>query len=220
MGISQHFRTLLYDNRAFVVIASIILVSGSVGIFSIQQVSDLTNKIIVQDFTPSIRISRINELMNTYRLKVYQQVASIEINAQIMTDLAELGEAIDEGLGNADRLSLRPEEEVKFALLKSLWVNLKKSYNDVIELSLNYAKEEALEAISTKNQVLSQQLQSVAQELIALKSRGIEDAYQGSRQITTATLVVTTITLLAGIIACLFTVRQYQPADQGVCRRT
>ena len=135
MSIAQHFRTLFCDNRAFLVIASIILVSGSVGIFSIQQVSNLTNKIIVQDFTPSIRISRINELMNTYRLKVYQQVASIEINAQIMTDLAELGEAIDEGLGNADRLSLRPEEEVKFSLLKSLWVNLKNSYNDVIELS-------------------------------------------------------------------------------------
>jgi two-component system sensor histidine kinase/response regulator len=197
------------EGRSFLIVVGIMLLTGSVGVIGVLHVSSLTSKIYTDAFQPAQRVARIDELMSAYRLKVYQQVASLEIKESLLIELSELDEQIEHELKTADPLFVTEDEKRKFEALRRVWGELKQSYRSVLELSLNYAKEEALEAISGQNQMLSQQLQAVAKDLIGMKSEGVDQAYRDSQATEMSTLISTVAMSLLGIAVSLFFVRQY-----------
>ncbi len=202
-------KTLISKNKSFAIIAGIMLATGAVGIVGINNVSQITSNIFFQNVQPTEKISEINNLMASYRLKVYQQIASIETDEELAVELPELLEVIDQKLLDQSQLFLTTQEKHEFDELLRLWSELKKSYQMILELSFNYAKEEALEAISSDNLALSEALQKTASRLIALKSQGIQNAYHSSQNIKIWNVVLTSIALVVGIVVCLLIIRQY-----------
>ncbi len=195
-------------SQSFLVIIAIMLITGGVGIVNIYNVSQLTSEIYVQNVQPTAKINQINNLLNLYRLKVYQQIASIEINEKLLKEIVELSATIDQELSLDNALFLMEEEREQFKKVSQLWRELEYSYGAILELSLNYAKEEALELIAGENQTILESQHQAISELLALKTQGIESAYQRSQTIKVRTLWITSITLLAGIALCLYLIFQ------------
>lgn len=185
------------------------LATGAIGIISINYVSQRNDQVYKKNIQPTETIRTVNDLMNQYRLKVYQQVASIEINERLMLELPSLAQEIDVTLSDRDSLFLTRQEQRKFDNLLGYWLHLKKSYVDILELSINYAKEEALEKISGENQLLSSNKTIVLSELISLKLRGIEQANAQNHIVQLWSLFITLATLIAGIFASLFFIMRY-----------
>jgi signal transduction histidine kinase/CheY-like chemotaxis protein len=213
MGPRQDFidwiKALISKNKSFAIIAFIMLATGAVGIVSINNVSKITSNIFFQNVQPTEKISEIDNLMVLYRLKVYQQIASIETDEELAAELPVLIELIDQKILDQSQLILTAQERLEYYELLRLWVELKESYLDILELSFNYAKEEALEAISSDNLALSVLRQESASRLIESKSRGIENAYHSSQSIKAWNLVLTSIALVVGIFVCLLIVKQF-----------
>ena len=159
-------KTLVSENKSFAIIALIMLVTGAVGVVGINNVSKITSDIFFQNVQPSEKISEINDLMVLYRLKVYQQIASIETDEKVEIELKSLSLIIDEKLEAQSSLFLTEQEKREFDKLLQLWRELKISYLAILELSFNYAKEEALEAIAGDNLALSELRQKTASRLI------------------------------------------------------
>ena len=194
--------------RFVLAIAATVLAMGVLAILSIYRVSNLNSKIYHEDFLSAQKIARIGDLTNSYRLKIYHQVASLEIQPDLLLDLAYLDKQIEVELGGADNLFLSAEEKIRFAQVVRLWIELRTSYRAIMELSLNYAKEEALESMSTKNQELYSQAQIAISDLIRLKSDAVKRSYESSRRIALLTLLGTGFTLALCGGACLFFVRK------------
>ncbi len=194
--------------RFVLAIAATVLAMGVLAILSIYRVSNLNAKIYQEDFLSAQKIARIGELTNSYRLKIYHQVASLEIQPELLLELAYLDKQIETELGGADALFLSAEEKIRFAQVARLWGELRTSYRAIMELSLNYAKEEALESMSTKNQDLYRQAQAAISDLIRLKSDAVRQSYESSRRIALLTQLGTGFSLALCGAACLFFVRK------------
>ena len=195
--------------RILLTIAIVILLTGGVGIVSIFTVGNLTSEIYLRNVEPKKIIEDINNLMNLYRLKVYQQVASIEIDEQLPRELAALSGMITQRLREREALFLNADEAGQFNRMESLWRELAESYATILALSLNFAKEEALEAISGANKVLAEERQAATARLTKLKTERIVRAYQRSQTIKLWTLSITALALVVGVTLCLFFIRQY-----------
>jgi two-component system sensor histidine kinase/response regulator len=194
--------------RFVLAIAVTVLAMGVLAILSIYRVSNLNAKIYNEDFLSAQKIARIGDLTNSYRLKIYHQVASLEIQPDLLLELAYLDKQIETELGGADTLFLTPEEKTRFTQVVRLWGELRTSYRAILELSLNYAKEEALDAMSTKNQELYRQAQKAISDLILLKSDAVRQSYESGRRIAMLTQIGTGFTLALCAAACLFFVRK------------
>ncbi len=202
-------KALITENKSFAIIAVIMLTTGAVGLVSINNVSKITSDIFFRNVQPSEKISEINRLMGVYRLKVYQQIASIETDEWLKIDLELRQKIIDKKFQDQSPLFLTAQEKRDFDELSRLWTELKKSYQAILELSFNYAKEEALEAVSGENLELSKLREATAENLISSKSQGIEEAYHSSQSIKTWNVMVTSTVFIVGIFICLVIVKQF-----------
>ncbi len=191
------------------------LVTGAIGIISNTFVSRYNDRIYLRNIQPTKEIRHISDLMNRYRLKVYEQVASIEFNQHLADELTFLEREIDGVLSNSTSLFLTDQEAGKFEQLRSHWRHLKDSYSSVLELSENYAKEEALEELAGENQRRSDANSLVLSELISLKLQGIEHARGLNQLVQLWSLFITIVTLILGIGASLHIVMRYNRQIQG-----
>ncbi len=205
----------LRQHIPFFVIAGIMLLTGAIGIISNTVVSRYNERLYFRNILPMEAIRHIGDRMKRYRLKVYQQVASIEFNEHVAAELSFLQKEIDDALTDSEVFYLVGQETGKFDQLKSHWKHLKTSYASVLEMSENYAKEEALEELTGENQRRSDALNLVLSELISLKMQGFERARSFSQRVQLWSLFVTMMTLLLGIGASLNIVLRYNRQIQG-----
>ena len=131
-NIGAKIKTLVSENKSFAIIALIMLATGAVGLVSINNVSKITSDIFFENVQPSEKIREINDLMVLYRLKVYQQIASIETDEEVDIELKSLRLIIDEKLEAQSSLFLTEQEKGEYEELLRLWRGLKLSYFELI----------------------------------------------------------------------------------------
>jgi len=202
-----------YDLKIFyklllfwVVFSGLLIVQSYFNLSNTSQMQSLSEQLYQENFIPVVRLQALLEKFNLTRNLLYQHVNSLDDTTfdPLATKIKEYYQQIKYILTELEPLLLTEQQTKLLVEFTKGFAKLKKFDQQVIALSNDYSKEEALTRLKTDNQILFTQLKQKIDTLITLKSQFAESQYQATVAIQQANKQGMVILLVVAVLLLLF----------------
>ncbi len=193
---------------AFAALVSIVIISNSISLLNLLRIDSHTGE-ITKTWLPGVyEASSINALIDDYRILEFQHIATSTSEMDKLENLMdEQSRKIIEEMRRYENTVFNEEDRAIFETIKAEWDQYSIVHQNLISISKNLRKDEAMNMMSNESMVLFDKISEACQDLIAFnmthakeKSASVEKLFKASLG---TTLGITSLLVLMCIIAAI-----------------
>ena len=190
---------------AFCAVILIMALIGSLSMWNIKKLTDITTAMYVNNVKPVVTINYLVDNISNYRLEVFQHVAELDEDkmVKLSKQLSILKNEIEKILESRNNLISTESEGKAFDEIQRNWEVIELNFQKITNKSFKLDTDDALDVLTVENQPLSDKLTLSLRHLLDLKAQAIEDAYVESLLVTDSTYFSTIGILIVGLVVAL-----------------